>query len=389
MKAVLRIAQREIKILIRNRVLVTFAIIFPVLTFLFFTSLLHEGVPNDLPVAVVDLDNSALSRKLVSDLDATPQLQVSDFPLTQQEGERLIRLGQVYGLISIPDNFDSKIRRGQQVTLLNQYNSNFLLPGGLENKAVRTVIGNLSAGISVKKEMKQGTGYDQAVAGLQPVALSSHIISNPQLNYSYYLNTGFLSFFLQIFVILTTIYSFGSDLKYGKGNKLWAIGNESISKVLAGKVLPYTLWFIFLGIAMLFGMFVLKEFPMNGSKTALLVATILLVLSSQAVAIFLTATSKSIREALTKGSGFAAVGLSFSGITFPIFGMPVLMQWLSQIFPYTHYLKILIDQSQRAAPVYYSLWSMMILLLFCVVPLLLSRGKLKKLLINGEYPETA
>jgi len=64
-----RIAKREMKILMKNPIYLCCMVIFPLLTMLFFTSLLDEGVPQEMPVGVVDLDNSSTSRALVRRLD--------------------------------------------------------------------------------------------------------------------------------------------------------------------------------------------------------------------------------------------------------------------------------------------------------------------------------
>ena len=191
--------------------------------------------------------------------------------------------------------------------------------------------------------------------------------------------------FFQLFVILTTMYCFGSDLKYNKGEQLFRISNGNLITILTGKTLPYTLWFFLVGLIMYYSMFIFQGFPLYGNKLALIVALILLIIANQSFAILFIAMSKSLREALTIGSGFTAISLSFSGITFPIFGMPLLMQWMSQIFPFTHYFDILLDQTQRGFPVYYSMNSIGILLLLCVLPILLGWFKLKKLFLKGEF----
>ena len=191
--------------------------------------------------------------------------------------------------------------------------------------------------------------------------------------------------FFQIFVMLTTIYCFGADLKYSKGNKLLTITKGSLSAIIVGKILPYTVWFLLVGIVMLFSMYVWQDFPFLGNKMLVLVGLILLILANQSFALFFIAISNSFREALTIGSGFSAVSLSFSGITFPIFGMPKVLQWLSQIFPFTHFFELLLDQSQRGFPVFYSIKALAILVILSIVPLSLSWFKLKKLLVNGAF----
>jgi ABC-2 type transport system permease protein len=385
MKAFLHIVKREFGMLFHNRSMFVFAVILPFISILFFLMLLNNGVARDLPIAVVDLDNSATSRNVISQIDATPELKVAFKPVSQLEGENLIKELKIYGLVTIPKNFGKDLNQGKQVSIINQFNSNILLASGLENKAFKTTIGIISAGINVKKQLKQGIYINQAKANFQPITSNNHVLSNPYTNYSYYLNSGFLTLFFQIFVILTTIYCFGNDLKYNKGEKLYNIGNGNIITIILGKITPYTLWFFLVGLILYFSMFIFQDFPLNGNKAAVLLSLFLLIIASQAFAILFVSASRSFREALTFGAGFGAISLSFSGITFPIFGMPIVLQWISQVFPFTHFFDLFLDQTQRGIPVYYSMYAITALVLLTILPILLSYGKLKKLLIKGAY----
>ncbi|SNR53622.1 ABC-2 type transport system permease protein [Lutibacter agarilyticus] len=385
MESFLYIIKREFRMLFYNKAIFIFSVILPIISILFFNTLLSKGVPRDLPIAVVDLDNSALSRNLISQLDATPELKVNFKPVSQLEGENLIKEGKVYGLVTIPKNFGSDLKRGKQTKVINQYNSNILLASGLENKAFRKVVGTLSAGANIQKQIAKGTNINQAKANYQPITSGNHILSNPYTNYSYYLNSGFLTLFLQIFVILTTIYCFGADLKYSKGEKIYTIAKGNLLVIILAKTLPYTLWFLFIGIVMLYSMFVFQDFPLFGNKLIILLSLLLLIISTQAYSLFFIAISKSFREALTFGSGFAAVSLSFSGITFPIFGMPKIMQWLSQIFPFTHFFELFVDQTQRGIPIYYSVKSISLLIVLTIVLLAISYKKLTVLFKQGSF----
>lgn len=365
-----------------------FAVILPFVSFIFFLTLLNNPVARNLPIAVVDLDNSSLSRNIISQLNAAPEIKVNYTPINQLEGEVLIKELKVYGLVIIPKNFGSDIRQGKQTTIINQYNSNLLLASGLENKAFKTVVGTISAGANIQKQLKKGINIEQATANFKPITSNNKVLSNPYTNYSYYLNSGFLTYFFQIFVILTTIYCFGTDLKYNKGEKLYNIGKGNLMVILLAKTLPYTLWFFLVGMVMYTSMFVWQDFPLIGNKFIVLLALLLLILSTQALSIFFIAFSRSFRESLTFGSSFAAVSLSFSGITFPIFGMPVLLQWVSQLFPFTHFLELFIDQTQRGVPLYYSMKSIAVLILFIIIAPVISFKKLRKLLQQGTYSQS-
>ncbi|WP_456461774.1 ABC transporter permease [Lutibacter sp.] len=381
----LRIAKREITLLLSNKTIFIFAVILPFILFLFFNGLLKNGVARDLPIAVIDLDNSVISRNVISQLDATPELWIYQTFVNQQKGESLIRQGKIYGLVTIPKNFEADLKSGKQATIVNQYNSNILLPGGLEFKTFSKVIATISAKIFIQNQLLKGVPMQQAIVNYQPVKLNNHVLSNPYTNYSYYLNSGFLAYFLQIIIILTTIYCFGNDLKYNKGNQLLRISNGKLNPIVFGKILPFTIWFFFVGLIMYYSMFVWQDFPLNGSKTALLIGLFLLIVASQSFALFFLSISNSFREALTYGSGFAAVSLSFSGITFPIFSMDKILQWISQIFPFTHFFELFIEQSQQGFPVYYSLKSIIILIILCLLPIVFAWYNLHKLFFKGMF----
>jgi ABC-2 type transport system permease protein len=385
MTPLFRIAKRELALLFNNKTTFIFAIVLPFVSILFFNTLLSSGVARDLPIAVVDLDRSSISRDVISKLDVTPELNVKFFPISEQKGQELVRLGKVYGVVTIPQNFGLDLKSGRQTTIINQYNSNLLLPGGLEYKAFSKVIGTISAGVNIEKQRKKGVSLQQAIVNYQPLVANNHVLSNPYTNYSYYLNTGFLAMFFQIFVMLTTIYCFGSDLKYNKGDKLYNIAKGNLASIILGKVLPYSVWFLLVGILTLFSMYVWQDFPFFGSKITVLVSLLLLIFANQSYALFFISISNSFREALTIGSGFAAISLSFSGITFPIFGMPKVLQWLSQIFPFTHFFDLLLDQSQRGFPVFYSYKSIIALVILSIFPVALGWFKLKNLFIKGVF----
>ncbi len=385
MKSYLHIVKREFRMLFHSKSMFIFAVILPFVSMLFFLSLLNNGVARDLPIAVIDLDNSSTSRNIISQLEATPELKVAFKPTSQLEGEKLIQELKVYGLVTVPKNFGKDLNQGKQVSIINQFNSNLLLASGLENKAFKKAIGIISAGINVQKQLKKGVYIEQAKTNYQPITQNNHVFANPYTNYSYYLNSGFLTLFFQIFVILTTIYCFGNDLKFNKGEKLYNIGKGNITTIVLGKITPYTLWFFLVGIILLITMFVFEDFPLHGNKAVALLSLFLLITASQAFAILFLVIGKSFREALTFGSGFAAVGLSFSGITFPIFGMPKVLQWMSELFPFTHFLDLFLDQTQRGIPVYYSFYSICALVVLTIAPLLLSYNKLKKLLKQGAF----
>lgn len=94
--------------------------------------------------------------------------------------------------------------------------------------------------------------------------------------------------------------------------------------------------------------------------------------------------SKDLRSALTFGGGFSALAFSFSAYTFPMEGIPVPMQVLAQVFPFTHFLKAYVNTAVRGLSVLESFPQLLALLAFVLVGVV-SAFKFHKLLKNNGY----
>lgn len=110
--------------------------------------------------------------------------------------------------------------------------------------------------------------------------------------------------------------------------------------------------------------------PLNGSLTVILIATLLFILSYQAISVLIVSLLANLRLSLSIGGGYSVLAFTFSGLTFPIMAMWEPMQWLSRIFPFTYYTDIFVDQMLRGTPWVYSLPDLGWMLLFIVLPML-------------------
>ena len=108
--AILRIARRELRRLVANPVYFFCMVVAPVGCLFFFTTLMRSGLPTDLPVAVVDLDNTPTSRRLVRQLDAFEQTAVRMQCASFDEARHEMQQGSIYGGFLIPKNFQQDAR---------------------------------------------------------------------------------------------------------------------------------------------------------------------------------------------------------------------------------------------------------------------------------------
>ena len=99
------IAKREVHRLVAQPIYFFCMLIAPAICVIFFVSLMHEGLPTDLPIAVVDMDNSATSRNLIRQLDAFEQTEVYMKTMSFTEARQEMQKGNVYGIFYIPSGF--------------------------------------------------------------------------------------------------------------------------------------------------------------------------------------------------------------------------------------------------------------------------------------------
>ena len=345
-------------------------LLLPAASFAFFALLFNEGAIRNVPVAVLDEDHTALSRKVTQMIDDTPTALVSYGVQSMDEGERLMREGRIMAIVQIPAFFEKDILSNRQTHIENYISGTNITVNGLLSKDIQTAVTTFSAGIQLQLLMKQGLTERQAMAQLMPVRFDRHVLFNPHINYGYYLSPSFMPMMLMIFTVMATIFAIGTELKYGTSREWLATGGDSVAAALAGKTLPITAAMFLMSLVMLVVIFKIVGTPLNGSLGIILAGTLLFVLAYQSIAVMIVALLANLRLSLSIGGGYSVLAFTFSGLTFPIMAMWEPMQWVSRIFPFTFYTDIFVDQMLRGAPAVYSLPDLGCLLLFVVLPLL-------------------
>ncbi len=359
----------------------------PCLLFLFFGSLFKNGVPRDLPVNVVDYDNSALSRKLIRFVDASSIMAVAEIKTDEAEAQKSLKRSDVFATIVIPRRFERDIYQGKSPKAVCYVNGQFILPAGLIQSAFLRTAGTFSAGIKLDKYQKKGQTYAEAMDAISSVNVDKHILYNPYMNYSYYLNLAMFPMMFQVLVMVISIYVLGLVMKKRKTKKLLRLGNNNSWSILLGKLLPYTILFLFMGWFMNIWLFKNIGIPKKASMFEIMWITFFMILAYQSMAVFFVSISKNLRSAMTFGGGFSALAFSFSGYTFPVEGIPVSMRVLGQIFPYTHFIKAYVNTAIKGLPLRYSMLQMGVLCVFVVIGLLTIRKFSLMLKNNGYEPE--
>jgi ABC-2 type transport system permease protein len=206
-KAIAGVSGREINRMTSRPLYFLAVVLLPLLSLLFFVSLMKEGVPVKLPIAVVDYDHTALSAKFRRTMDATPGSSVVITPATEHEALSELRKGNIYGYVVLPRNLQADIMNGSQPVVRFYYQNGLLIAGGLIQNDLTVTLHTLSAGVNKQKREAMGQDEVTVYAAIQPVKPDAHLLFNPETNYPVYVTSIMLPIMLQIFIVMSTVYS--------------------------------------------------------------------------------------------------------------------------------------------------------------------------------------
>lgn len=375
---------REVGRMIRQPMYSVLMVVLPLVSFAFFAVLLEHGVTRNVPIAVLDQDQTPLSRTVTRMIDDTPTALVSYEIQTMEEGERLMREGKIMAIVLIPPQFEKDILSNRQTHVESYITGTNVTVNGLLSKDLQTAVSTFSAGIQIELFAKMGLTELQAKAQLMPVRFMKHVLFNPYINYGYYLAPSFIPMMLLIFTVMATVFALGTELKHATARDWYDTAGGSIFAALTGKLLPITVVMFLMSQFMFLIIFKVVGAPLNGSYAALQFGSLLFILSYQSISVFVVALVSNLRLALSLSGGYSVLNFTFSGLTFPIMAMSPFMRGVSKLFPFTYYTDLIVDQALRGAPVVYSLHDLGAMALFFTLPLL-SLPRLRQIVTEPKF----
>ncbi|MGL5683529.1 MAG: ABC transporter permease [Marinifilaceae bacterium] len=375
---------REWKTFFTRPIYMVGIVIIPLISFLFFSTLMWEGVPVRLPVGVVDLDHTSSSRSLIRNLNALSSVEVIADYESFGDGRKAFQENKIYAFMLIPENFERDAMSGKQPTLAFFSNEAYFVAGLFSFKALSTI--GVLASASVAKQTLLAKGYydNEIMPLLQPIVLEANPIGNPWLNYSIFLCSIMLPIMMELLIMIMTIYALGIEIKNKTSKRLLVLGDRSIIRVILGKLLPQTILFMLIGLFLLAFLYGYLHFPLHCSIWRLIGAMFAMIVASQCIGIFFFGIIPILRISMSLASLMGIIGFSIVGFSLPIYSMYGIMQILSNLYPARHYFMIYANGALEGMPVVYSLKHFMFLTLFVFPPMLLL-WRIKKAYIKQEY----
>ncbi len=339
----LGIFKRELLRMARQPLYLFCMVAAPLFCCVFFTTLMGEGLPERLPLGLVDEDRTATSRNIARNLDAFQMTDITESYANVTDARAAVQRGDIYGFYLIPRGTTRKAQRQEMPTVSFYTNYSYLVAGSLIYRDMR-MMSELASGAAARSVLyAKGATERQAMAFLQPVVIDMHAVGNPWLNYNIYLSNIILPGILGIFVFMVTVYGLGTELKLGTADELMERSGGSIVTALTGKLLPQTAVFLLTGTLMVLLLYGYLHFPCRCGVFRAWCVMALFVLACQGLGVFMFTMLPTLRMGLSFASLWGVVSFSMSGMSFPVMAMHPSLQGLSLLFPLRHYYLLYVN----------------------------------------------
>jgi len=377
-------ALHEMQTISRHYIYLCCMVIFPLMTMVFFTTLMDDGLPTEMPIGVVDLDNTSTSRSLIQRLDAFQMSRVVAHYPSVNEARRAIQENQIYAFMLIPKGTTDQLLASRQPKISFYYSYTTLASGALLMRDLKTISTLGSASVGQATMRAKGFTDAQIQAFLQPIRLDLHQIANPWTNYNAYLSTMLVPGMMMLFIFLISAYSLGTELKFNTSKEWMARANNRGVVAIIGKFLPQTLIWLALVYSYEFYVFYVLHFPHEGSPWMLILLGLMQVLSAQGFGIFAFGLMPSLRMSMSVCSLWAVLSFSMVGSAFPVMGMDGALQSLSWLFPLRHYYMLYQITVFNGYPLLEAWFHFAAMAGFMLLPWLVI-GKIKNAMLNYVY----
>lgn len=363
--------RRELKLFSKRPMMLTLLFVAPIILLVFFTSLMSEGLPKDLPIGVIDEDNTQVTRTVVRTLDAMEQTGITQYYTSVSEARDAMQRGEIYAFLHIPSGTTEQALGQRQPKIAFYTNQSYLVAGSLLMRDLRTASELAGLGISRQTFLAKGMTDEQAMAAIRPIVVEAHPVGNSVLDYSVYLSNIIVPGALLIFVLLFTSYTLGLEWKYDKQKKLYQMAGENSAYAVMLKLMPQTVVFSLMILLYDVVFYRYLGFPLHCPLWEIWAAGVLTIMAAQAFATFVFGLLQgSMRMAMSVCSLWGIVSISLSGCSFPVMAMDPILQAASWLFPLRHYYLIYVNIALHGWPII-SVWpSIVALLCFMLLPIL-------------------
>jgi len=368
MNTFLQLLQREFRLFWKNDVLKMLFFGAPLLYGILIGFVYSKGKVTDLPIIVVDEDQSSMSAKMIEMMQDNEILHIASLQFDSANIDRLMIEKEAACVVLIPKNFEKDLLTKKYPEVTTIVNTANVLTANYASGALQVVLGTLKAGTQIETLRKQGTPENLLMSQYEPFKTTFIKKYNRSTNYMYFLLPGVLFTVFQQVLLLGLALSFAAEFEKGTFTSLVKQAQNTF-QLIAVKVIPYLLmsfvvWIMYWGFSRMF------YFPLMENVGALTFAAGIFVLAVCFIGILVSILIPNQLKATEILMVVATPSFMISGFTWPLSQMPIWVQYFSNMIPLTHFLqvyRILIVEGGSFDMIFKYLISMSIIAIVCFV----------------------
>jgi ABC-2 type transport system permease protein len=327
----LAIANKELIQMRRDRMTFAMMLGVPMMQLMLFGYAINTD-PKLMPTAVVTEEQSPVVRTILQGLQNSGYYHLTHHLADHGQADALLAQGDVSFIITIPSGFTRQLIRGERPQLLIEADASDPSASSNAISRAQTIIDS-----ALRHELKGG--FSELNVGLSPVDVVIHRRYNPQGLTQYNIVPGLLGVIITMTMVMITGMAMTREVEQGTIENLLAMPAKPL-EVMLGKIMPYVgVGAVQTGIILLAARY-LFDVPFAGSLSLLLASVALFIVANLALGFTFSTLAKSQMQAMQLTFFFFLPSLLLSGFMFPFRGMPQWAQWLGEVLPLTHFLRI-------------------------------------------------
>jgi ABC-2 type transport system permease protein len=319
---ILVVARKELLQLRRDRLTLGMMTMIPLMQLLLFGYAINTDVRH-IPTVVYDQDHTAASRDLARSLEVTTFYDLKGEVGSYDEIERALRTGKARVALVIPPSYARDLKTGKPTQVQ-------LVVDGSDPQTVASAI-NTASGLIADRA---GTQLAVKKLSIEPTTWY-----NPDLRTAVYIVPGLVGVILTMTMVMLTAMAIARERERGTLEQLIVSPVKNV-ELMVGKILPYiVIGYVQITLILLAGR-VIFDVPFVGSIPLLYGMAFLFIACNLALGLFFSTLAKTQQQAMQMSFFFLLPSILLSGFMFPFEGMPQPAQYIAQVLPLTHFLRI-------------------------------------------------
>ncbi|MBS8226974.1 ABC transporter permease [Vannielia litorea] len=288
--------------------------------------------PKELPAALVAPTQDRYTRAMVTALELTDYYRFIAPDASAAEAERMIARGDVAFVVTVPSDFGRRVARGDHPTILIEADAS---DPSVASGAIST-LSEVAADALLRETGQEAEAAQRAATQLR---VAVHRRYNPEGITQYNIVPGLLGVILQLTMVMMTSMALTRETERGTMENLLSMPATPL-EIMLGKIVPYLIVGAVQVAVVLLAARAMFSIPFVGSLSLLLFGVFVFVLALVILGYLISTVSRTQMQAMQLTFFFFLPSLLLSGFMFPFRGMPLWAQYLGEVFPLTHFLRL-------------------------------------------------